>query len=432
MVQGRYGEPDFFTEVVVLSADGRVARTTVLPRTDQDGNRISFVHAAAVDGNGRLVVQRGLSIRDDTTWPYPRGVSLAVVDTATARLLQQSRLLNDSDGGYSSEDNVVTTLPLGPGTAYLNVARCTPECTPSSPRDLLAVAVPGVGLDYPRSEILSTGSLTPPAPAPLHTYVAMGDSYSSGQGAGDYDAGTVTDTNTCYRSANAYAREVDRNPFTSVRLEAFPACGGSVTSDIHMTWSNPDSPPQIEALAADTRVVSLSIGGNDIGFGDVIIDCALPTRDCDAAFDFAEGKISFLDVLLQETYLKIMNKAKGAEVYVLGYPPIVTTGPGCHLGGATDAPFFTEERKQKAVDLLGELNTRIHDTVDIIRSLGPAYERLRFVDPTLPTSPFQGHDVCAADPYVTGLNLGGDLAESFHPNAKGQQAYADLLAPYLR
>jgi hypothetical protein len=67
--------------------------------------------------------------------------------------------------------------------------------------------------------------------------------------------------------------------------------------------------------------------------------------------------------------------------------------------------------------------------VNTIRALGVNSQRLHFVDAMATGSPFIGHDVCSSNPYVNGLTLlPGDTSESFHPNVKGQQAYADLLA----
>ena len=105
-------------------------------------------------------------------------------------------------------------------------------------------------------------------------YVALGDSYSSGVGAGPYDL------STCLRSQKSYA------PLwaaaNAVSSFAFPACGGAVTSDVINK--------QVGTLSAGTTLVTITIGGNDAGFADVITSCRFgSTANCTAAVDKAKA-----------------------------------------------------------------------------------------------------------------------------------------------
>src|SRR5690349_4230487 len=97
-------------------------------------------------------------------------------------------------------------------------------------------------------------------------YVALGDSYSSGTGAGSYGS-----SGSCKRSANAYAQLwANANAPSSF---VFVACSGAVTTDVINN--------QVGALTADTSLVTISIGGNDAGFADVMTDCNLGSdSDC--------------------------------------------------------------------------------------------------------------------------------------------------------
>lgn len=111
--------------------------------------------------------------------------------------------------------------------------------------------------------------------------------------------------------------------------------------------------------------MTITIGGNDIGFADVVKDCADPTKDCDGAFNLASSKLGpVLDNNLQSTYLDILQKAPLADVYVLGYPPLLAAGSsGCWVGNnGSSAPFFSADRIQKGVTLSVNLNTASRTT----------------------------------------------------------------------
>src|SRR5277367_6073782 len=93
------------------------------------------------------------------------------------------------------------------------------------------------------------------------SYVALGDSYSSGLGAGDY----ISSSGSCDRSTNAYPEQwADANsPASFVSV----ACSGATTADVLAS--------QVSALSASTTLVSITIGGNDAGFSSVMETCVL-------------------------------------------------------------------------------------------------------------------------------------------------------------
>ena len=98
------------------------------------------------------------------------------------------------------------------------------------------------------------------AVAPVN-YVALGDSYSSGVGAGDY----ISSSRSCQRSTEAYPQHwADANsPASFVSV----ACPGATTADVLAS--------QVSALSASTTLVSITIGGNDAGFSSVMETCVL-------------------------------------------------------------------------------------------------------------------------------------------------------------
>src|ERR1700754_1011327 len=98
--------------------------------------------------------------------------------------------------------------------------------------------------------LVRTGRAQAAAPA----YVALGDSYSSGNGAGNY----ISSSGDCHRSNSAYpALWASANSPSSF---TFAACSGAVTTDVINS--------QLGSLNASTGLVTLTIGGNDAGFAD--------------------------------------------------------------------------------------------------------------------------------------------------------------------
>ena len=117
-------------------------------------------------------------------------------------------------------------------------------------------------------------------------YVALGDSYSSGEGAGNYYADTLAPKGDgCDRSMNAYpqllANELGYPLDGFVSKDApFAACSGAKIAAITRP-SQKDPVPQIEHVHKDDSLITISIGGNDVDFAPVLKDC-LKHADCHA------------------------------------------------------------------------------------------------------------------------------------------------------
>lgn len=92
----------------------------------------------------------------------------------------------------------------------------------------------------------------------------MGDSYSAGVGTYDYDLNLG-----CYRSSDSYPLYLKDE--LGLDLMSFIACEGAMTSDIFANQGS--NAPQLDALTPDVGLVTLSIGGNDLGFVEVLTRC---------------------------------------------------------------------------------------------------------------------------------------------------------------
>jgi len=174
------------------------------------------------------------------------------------------------------------------------------------------------------------------AAPPTGRYVALGDSYTSGP-----LIPTQVDLN-CVRSNRNYpavtASTIGSSSFVDV------SCGGATTNDI----LNPGSgqlgitvPPQIAAVTAATALVTVGIGGNDIGFSDIITTCAQDSLDnpfgTPCKNRYTAGGTDQLQARIAATAPKVANvlravraAAPNARVLVVGYPAILPdTGYGC-------------------------------------------------------------------------------------------------------
>lgn len=104
-------------------------------------------------------------------------------------------------------------------------------------------------------------------------YVAMGDSFSSGEGVEPYLYGTAEEgINECHRSEHAYPLLLEQNSSLNLDLRSFVACSGAVTANI-MVSSQWNEQNQIGALTENTDVVTITIGGNDVLFSEVLEKC---------------------------------------------------------------------------------------------------------------------------------------------------------------
>ncbi|MCQ0025008.1 SGNH/GDSL hydrolase family protein [Streptomyces somaliensis DSM 40738] len=268
--------------------------------------------------------------------------------------------------------------------------------------------MPGTPTGRPRRTALATAVaaaactalLTPVAPASaaeLDRYVGMGDSYSSGNGAFSTNLNSA-----CGRNTYAYPYLVARSrPNTSLD---FVACQGATTEDV---------PGQARALSADTDYVSITIGGNDVGFANLIVNCAgswSPT--CDSAIDNANNRIrNELPAKLDKAYATIRAGAPNATVVVLGY--------GRVFGQDLSCPAAAGASPDKAAKL-----NAVADNLDAVTR--NRAEAAGFVYKSSIRS-FTGHDVCAADPWINGATW--SVGDSYHPTRSG---YANGFAPAVR
>jgi lysophospholipase L1-like esterase len=251
-----------------------------------------------------------------------------------------------------------------------------------------AIAVTTAGLVTAVSVMPAAGA------ASSVSYVALGDSYSSGLGAGSY----ISSSGSCDRSTNAYPEQwaSANSPasFGSV------ACAGATTSDVISG--------QVSALSAATTLVSITIGGNDAGFSGVIETCVLrSTSTCLSAVATAEAYVTTqLPARLTSTLQAIRQRAPSARVVVLGYPDLydlsksgtcigLSTQDRTALNGGADA---LDSALAKAVTATADRNIVFADV----------------------RGQFAPHEICDSGRWLHSVDLLA-ISSSYHPTASGQQ-----------
>jgi lysophospholipase L1-like esterase len=221
-------------------------------------------------------------------------------------------------------------------------------------------------------------------------YVALGDSYAAGVGAG----GTISSSGSCDRSTNAFAPRWARAhaPASFVSV----ACSGATTSTVIAT--------QLSVLSAATTLVSIVIGGNDVGFSATMETCVLhSTSTCVAAIQADEAQVSSaLPGELNNVLGDIAGAAPHARVIVLGYPDLydLSRSSGCIGLSTTDRTDLNQAA--------GQLDAAIQAAA---AAHGDAYVDVR--------PAFAGHDICDSRPWLHSVNI-LDVSESYHPTAAGQ------------
>ena len=236
---------------------------------------------------------------------------------------------------------------------------------------------------------LTFGLGSPASAAVADNYVALGDSYSSGVGAGSYTA----ESGSCSRSINAYPALWAAAHSTTVYRSV--ACSGATTGSLISS--------QVPALSATTTLVSVTIGGNDAGFSNIMSTCAVQGTDaCVAAVNAAESFAqSTLPGRLDNAYNAIRSQAPNAKVVVLSYPVFYQLGTLCVGLSATSR---------------AKINEGINMVDDITRTAAGRHS-FTFADVR---SIFVGHQLCSyGTKWLHALNF-AELGISYHPTAAGQ------------
>lgn len=353
------------------------------------------------------------------------------------------------------------------------------------------------------------------------SYVALGDSYSSGEAGtlatdgseGSYQSGISPADGHCKRWSEAYpnvfASDVLGAEDLSIKVSFTTfACTGAVTltvydpadpkgdsTDVLIAESNRPSPAVPRLLVrrdthgevfetirpdgweprqavsllgaqaeSDVDMITITIGGNDAGFGDVLEACVLGGLDCDRGnlsdvYDEIPARLTALIAGLKQA-------APEASIFLLGYPHVTpepievnrvfidycgVSGRSLHATGVERsllASVWHRLRFGSSADLAvsysearflwetaNELNNLLSDAaatsgVHFVSVSGDAVPRETSLG-------FRGHSPCSSEPWLNGFVSQASSTEpisprSFHPNRAGHQALSVMLEDFIR
>jgi lysophospholipase L1-like esterase len=220
-------------------------------------------------------------------------------------------------------------------------------------------------------------------------YVALGDSYASGVGAGSY----ISSSGNCLRSTKAYSQlwANAHAPASYVSL----ACSGAKTTDV--------SANQLGGLSSATTLVSVTIGGNDVNFSGVMEDCVIYGTDtCVSDVNNAENQArTVLPGKLDTVYNNIRSHAPNARVVVVDYPRFYHDLWYC-------------------VGLSSTSRNKINEGADVLDGvISSAASRHGFAFADVRSAFASGHEICDSGSWLHSVDW-DDIVQSYHPTAAGQ------------
>lgn len=251
-------------------------------------------------------------------------------------------------------------------------------------------------------------------------YVALGDSFSAGSGVLPL---SPTANPMCAQSSVNYPHLIAQR---TERQLTDVTCGGADTSDFHEAQHS-GTPPQLDAVTPDARLVTIGIGGNDSGlFIGLIQSCTAAGLSTGGQGSPCQDKYgsSFETTVRTKTYPAVRQaiadaraRAPRATIVVAGYPQILPPTTGCYLTmpiAPGDVPYVNG----------------IEQTLNAVVEQAALDNGATFVDMWAPSA---GRDACQL-PWVRWVEpaIGSVNFVPIHPNAAGERAYADQIMARVR
>lgn len=269
----------------------------------------------------------------------------------------------------------------------------------------------------------AAGAAAAKPPPEGSTYVALGSSFAAGPGVGQQ---APDSPGRCGQSAENYARQAAG----ALKLELVDrSCGGATTADI-LGGGPLGLPAQIEGVPADARLVTVTIGGNDVRYmADLSVGVchkspelfpeAARARSCarPAGFDL-EKAFAMVEANMRAVAAEIHRRAPQARLVFVDYIKVLPAGAPC---AGVNLPQADADELRARAERLERVTARVAQEAhaDLVKASALS----------------QGHDACAADPwawgYVARREAGAWGPVSFHPRPPAMAAIAGALEKTL-
>jgi len=327
----------------------------------------------------------------------------------------------------------------GPGTSFSNVSADKKSGVVS-----FANPVPSGGSAYFSLEAAITqvppNTITPGQPNTGGVnYLALGDSFSSGEGNDPFSAGTDnpfrndSSKDGCHRSLAGAYPEFLKGDLTAGSSFGFVACSGAKTSAFSQSYKN--EPAQFDTITAPTNLMTLTVGGDDIGFAPILIYCVVVnvSRPCRNFFQpLGPNGPDIISNNIRALYPRLLSvlqrlAAHGGSTYFLGYPQLIPASPSPEQGrclavflNPSDWPYLREKAS--------ELNNVL------ARAASAAGVHYVDVEQAFESDPSANHELCSggsAFSSATGAWVHAPqvpIYRSFHPTVDGQREFYRLLS----
>ena len=365
-----------------------------------------------------FVATKGLRFTSSPASPAPNGrITLARIDPCPApatsvvgnlyyfdktgyQEVAQTSAVTDSGGAWGPM--ALTVLAASPQSFYLDVT-CYSGIIPTLDYDavLITVSVPS---------------------QPVISYVALGDSYSSGEGNAPppFDGGTATPADQCHRSPHAWPRILAAQSGIAIR---HLACSGATLNDV--TAGKYGEPGQVAALAKlnATKVVTLvtvTIGGNDVGFKTILGSCRFYPR-CLTNLPSNLATVDLVASQLRFNLLPAIQKAApAAKIVVVGYPRLFPASKYSNV----NCGWLTETKRIALNTLDGHMDSTYKAQVG---KFGATYVSTY--------DSLAGHELCTRNSWVNPITSASTNwltnANQGHPTYNGQLAMAETVKSAL-
>jgi len=257
---------------------------------------------------------------------------------------------------------------------------------------------------------------------PAH-YVSIGDSFT----AGPLILDQRNDPVGCLRSTRNYPSLVA--PRVAITKHLDPSCSGANTGDVFEPQGVTPGPnaPQIDRVDKWTTLVTIGIGGNDIGFSSIATTCGTesitdplgsPCRDEITDAVIAQ-RLADAAPRVRAVIEAVKERAPKARIFVVGYPAILPESQS-YLQWAACYPTLPIAKGDVAW-----LRDNVHKPLNAMIRTQALAAGVEYVDTY---GPGIGHDACTGsgtrwvEPVIP-----GNLAAPIHPNARGMEGMADAV-----